>query len=102
MHVIQTGFPSPLAGEGCGGLASGSELSRSWARGPRRKARSARALSLSGARFGSKPLGVRQPLRILQYGALTSARTYRCATPHPTSAKLGLASLSLRILLPQG
>ncbi len=37
--------PLPLAGEGCAGLASASELSRSWMRGPRREARSARALS---------------------------------------------------------
>jgi hypothetical protein len=35
-------------------------------------------------------------------GALTSARSYRCATPHPASPKLGFASLRLRILLPQG
>ena len=34
--------------------------------------------------------------------ALSCARTYRCATPHPASAKLSFASLSLRILLPQG
>jgi hypothetical protein len=34
-------FPSPLVGEGCEGLASGSELSRSWVRGRVREARSA-------------------------------------------------------------
>ncbi len=38
-------FPSPLVGEGCEGLASVSELSRSWVRGGRvPKARSATAL----------------------------------------------------------
>src|SRR6185295_10073871 len=31
-----------------------------------------------------------------------SARTCRCATPHPASPKLGFASLRLRNLLPQG
>jgi len=30
-----THLPSPLVGEGCEGLASASELSRSWVRGPR-------------------------------------------------------------------
>jgi len=32
-NAIQTKFPSPLAGEGCEDLASGSEPSRSWMRG---------------------------------------------------------------------
>jgi hypothetical protein len=46
--------PSPLVGEGCEGLASVSELSRSWVRG-------------------------RVPAGTQRDSALPSARTFRCA-----------------------
>ena len=42
--VAQVVRPSPLVGEGCAGLASFSELSRSWVRGSALQARSAQAL----------------------------------------------------------
>ena len=51
-------FPSPLVGEGCEGLASASELSRSWVRGR----------VPEGTQRVSAPLC-----------ALPSARTSRCA-----------------------
>jgi hypothetical protein len=70
-------FPSPLVGEGCEGLASGSELSRSWVRGPRAE----------GAQ---------------RVSALASARTSRCAPLIQLRLGSALASPSLRILLPQG
>jgi hypothetical protein len=50
----ETRFPSPLVGEGCEGLASASELSRSWVRG-------------------------RVPRGTQRESALASARTCRCA-----------------------
>src|SRR5262245_7959281 len=62
--------PSPLAGEGCGALASGSELRRSWMRGGAATAAHARQ-------------SVRLPLDRSAY----ALRAYG-ATPHPTSPKL--------------
>ncbi len=79
---------SPLVGEGCEGLASIRELSRSWARGARPMARSAPALCY------------RTPMS--PDDALASVAHLQVRTPHPTSARLGGASPSLRILLPQG
>ena len=63
MRSGTTCFPSPLVGEGCEGLASVSELSRSGVRG--RAPRGAQRVSAHG--------------RIHQPGALPSARTARCA-----------------------
>jgi hypothetical protein len=54
MRSGTTHLPSPLVGEGCEGLASESELSRSWVRGARAE----------GAQ---------------RVSALASARTSRCA-----------------------
>src|SRR5262245_45789059 len=84
--------PSPLAGEGCEALANDSELRRSWMGGPRRKARSARALIFGRATVAAIIAAMRS----------REWRGYRRATPHPAPAKLGSASLSLRILPPQG
>ena len=66
---------------------------RSWVRGPRRPR--------TNVRIRGREARSAEALRS-QSGALASARTSRCATPHPASPKLGSASLRLRILLPQG
>jgi hypothetical protein len=73
-------------------LGEQSEPRRSRVRGPRRKARSARALIL---------------FQLIADGVLATWRSAerrgpRRATPHPASPKLGYASLRLRNLLPQG
>src|SRR5688500_15781024 len=86
-------FPSPLAGEGCGGLASDSELSRSWVGGPRREARSARALDDRESHDDRGTIAVI---------ALLRARA-ALAVPPPIQLRLGsLRSPRLRILPPQG
>src|SRR5688572_11789626 len=87
------GNPLSPRGRGLRRLSERSELSRSWVRGPRRR-RAARERYLSRLTESHEWRH--------HYGALTSARTCRCATPHPASPKLGCASPRLRILLPQG
>ena len=69
---------NPLSprGRGLRRLSERSELSRSWVRGLRREAHSARALLTA---------------RCTTLWRSASARTSRCATPHPTSAKLAAA-----------
>src|SRR5262245_37703998 len=78
---------SPLAGEGCEGLASASELSRSWVRGLRRR-RAARERCET-------------ELGILRW-ALCRARAPIGAPPLIQLRLSSLRSLRLRNLLPQG
>src|SRR5687767_3726696 len=93
ISLSPTTCPLSPRGRGLRRLSERSELSRSWVRGPRRR-RAARERCLLQVTANN--------LRHCHHGALTSARTYRCAIPHPASPKLGYASLRLRILLPQG
>src|SRR5687768_15184700 len=88
--------PSPLAGEGCEGLASESELSRSWMRGPRqRRAARERCLSHSPA----KPLAVQFFRRFLFWaeGVAVGVALLRARAPvgAPPLIQLRLSSLSL-------
>ncbi len=72
----QEGSPLSPRGRGLRRLSERSELSRSWVRGLRREAHRAQALLIA---------------RCTAFWRSASARTYRCATPHPTSARLATA-----------
>src|SRR5687768_4845179 len=86
--------PSPFAGEGCGALASGSELRRSWMGGGAplgaRARKSAISCSLRSKKaFRATELREELFCRSSIFSAV-ALRGSRCATPHPAPPKLGL------------
>src|SRR5687768_8489099 len=70
LHITgrtQQSTPSPLAGEGCGGLASDSELSRSWMRG-------SAPIGARARKSAIQPIHSARALRALRRGPLTRLR----------------------------
>src|SRR6185369_16419992 len=90
-------FPSPLAGEGCAGLANESELSRSWMGGGAPIGARARKSAIVIASWLT-------PVRIFDRQRSRAARLRRGPLIHPRalSTRGSLRSPRLRILPPRG